>query len=214
MKKGKLARTFERRLVAGLVVIAPVTVTAFVLWWIFERLDGLLGRFLYPVIDVPVPGLGLLVLLILLVLVGWLAERAVGARILGWWQLLLERIPLTRRLYVASSRIIKTVFGEERSLFREVVLFQYPSAGRWSVGFLTSEAPSAILEHVANGVVVFVPTSPNPTSGFLVIVPRQEVITLPLSLEEGFTFILSAGGVAPDEPAPAVADIQVLRSAP
>jgi uncharacterized membrane protein len=212
-RKTKLTRTLERRLVAGLIVIAPVTVTGIILWWIFERLDGLLGRFLYPILDVPIPGLGLLALLLLLFLVGWAAERAIGARVLGWWQLLLERIPLTRRLYVASSRIIKTVFGEERAFFREVVLFQYPSPGRWSVGFVTATAPAAMQEHVQNGVVIFVPTSPNPTSGFLVIVPREEVIQLPLTLEEGFTFVLSAGGVAPEaaeEPPP---PMTVLRSA-
>ena len=81
----------KRHLIAGLVVIAPVTITAVVLWWIFQSLDGLLGNFIYPAIGVDIPGLGLLLLIVVLVAVGWLAERAVGARIVTWWHTLLER---------------------------------------------------------------------------------------------------------------------------
>lgn len=195
--KGSIARGFRRHLIAGLVVIAPITVTAVVLWWIFERLDGLLGRFLYPVLGLEVPGLGLLLLVLILVSIGWAAERAIGARAVAWWHLLLERFPLTRRLYGASNRIVRTVFGEERGFLKEVVLFEYPSDGRWAVGFLTASGGSMRWSGLEDAVTVFVPTTPNPTTGWLVIVPRDRVVTMSMTVEEAFTYILSAGTVPP-----------------
>lgn len=191
-------RALRRHLVAGLIVIAPVTVTVWVLWWIFQWLDGLLGRFLYAAIGVELPGLGLLALLLLLLGVGWATERALGARLLGWWNVLLERIPLTRRIYSASSRIVRTVLAEDERPFSEVVLFEYPSAGRWSIGFVTARAPGMVQRHVEDSVTVFVATTPNPTSGYTVIVPRSRLIPLPMTVEEAFTYILSAGSVTPE----------------
>jgi uncharacterized membrane protein len=198
--------SLRRHLIAGLIVIAPVTLTALVLWWIFQLLDGLLGRFLYPALgaligrDVfVIPGLGLLVLFGLLVFVGWATQRAIGSRIVAWWHTVLERLPLTRRIYSAANRIVRTVFGEESRPFKKVVLVEYPSVGRWSIGFLSAEAPPVMQQHVPASVSVFVPTTPNPTSGFLVIVPRHLVIELEMSVDAAFTFILSAGSVHPEE---------------
>ncbi|CAN5850622.1 DUF502 domain-containing protein [soil metagenome] len=197
----------RRHLIAGLIVIAPITATAFVLWWIFQLLDGLLGRFLYPVLgrligrDVfVIPGLGLLVLFLLLVGIGWATQRAIGSRIVGWWHGVLERLPLTRRIYSAANRIVRTVFGADAARpFKKVVLVRYPSEGRWAIGFLSGTAPSAILRHVPDAVSVFVPTTPNPTTGFLVIVPSDLTIELNMTVDEAFTYILSAGAVTPEQ---------------
>ncbi len=190
-------RILRRRLIAGLIVIAPAGVTAFVLVKIFQWLDGILGRFLYRALHRSVPGLGLLALVVLLFLVGWLAERALGARLLSFWHAWLERIPVARRVYNASNRIVRTMFTGTRGAFREVVLVEYPSDGRWSIGFLAGDAPSAVPGRSGPLVSVFVPTTPNPTSGWLVIVPRDRVVPLAVTLEEAFTYILSAGAVAP-----------------
>ncbi|MEJ2217238.1 MAG: DUF502 domain-containing protein [Gemmatimonadota bacterium] len=195
-------RVFRRWLIAGLIVIAPLGVTVYILWWLFIRVDGLLGQFVYNAIGFRIPGLGLLMLVVVLVGVGWATERAVGNRILGWWQSWLDQVPVVRRLYRASSRIVRTVFGGGRRFFREVVLIQYPSPGRWTMGFITSDTESPLTAHVEDAVIVFVPTAPNPTSGYLVIVPRTEVISMPMTVEEGFTFVLSAGAVAPPSPPP------------
>lgn len=195
-------RVIKRRLIAGLVVIAPVTATAFVLWWIFQALDGLLGRFLYPALSqlVPwidlLPGLGLITLLLLLIVVGWAAERAIGSRALGWWHGLLERIPVTRRIYTAAHRIVRTMFGQENRPFKDVVLVEYPSPGRWSLGFLAATAPESIQAFVPDSVSVFIPSTPNPTTGWLVIVPRSLVRVLPLTSDQAFTLILSGGAVS------------------
>lgn len=193
-------RILRRRLIAGLIVIAPAAVTAIVLVKIFQWLDGIVGRFLYAALGRAIPGLGLLALLLLLFVVGWLAEWAIGARLLSFWHAWLERIPVARRVYNASNRIVRTMFTGSRGAFREVVLIEYPSDGRWSIGFLAGDAPAAVQGGAGPSVTVFVPTTPNPTSGWLVIVPRDRVVTLPVTLEEAFTYILSAGAVAPVVP--------------
>jgi uncharacterized membrane protein len=201
-------RALRRHLIAGLLVIAPLTVTVAVLWWIFQLLDGLIGRFLYPALSrvVPwiglVPGLGLLCLFLLVLGVGWAAERAIGSRIVEWWHQLLERIPVTRRIYGAANRIVRTVLGQESRPFRGVVLIEYPSAGRWSVGFLAADAPREIQAVVPEGVSVFVPTTPNPTSGWVVVVPRSRTILLSMSVDEAFTYLLSGGSVLPADKMP------------
>jgi uncharacterized membrane protein len=206
-------RNLRRHLIAGLLVIAPVGVTLAVLWWIFQLLDGLVGRFLYPALSrfVPwiglIPGLGLLCLILLLLGVGWAAERAIGSRVVNSWHTLLERIPLTRRIYGAANRIVRTVLGQESRPFNSVVLIQYPSPGRWVVGFLAAEAPSVIQEHVPAGVSIFVPTTPNPTSGFVVVMPSSDVVRLRMSVDEAFTYILSAGSVRPEQVAARLAEM-------
>lgn len=197
----ELGRLLRRRLIAGLIVIAPLGVTLYILYWIFRTLDGIVGNTLYNVIGFPIPGLGLLLLLALLLAVGWLAEETVGAKIVEWWHRLLDRIPLVSRLYGATRRIIGSVFGgEEKRFFRAVVMFQYPSPGQWTLGFETGRAPRALDGRVENGITIFLPTAPNPVTGFLIIVPEADVIRMPVTVEEGFTYILSAGAVPPMGP--------------
>ncbi|HSJ25166.1 MAG TPA: DUF502 domain-containing protein [Longimicrobiales bacterium] len=208
MSRG-LRGSLKRNVIAGLIVIAPVTATLFVLWYIFQLLDGLLGRFLYPALgDVTgretffVPGLGLLTLFLILVTVGWLAQRAIGGRFIAFGHTILERLPLTRRIYSAANRIVRTVFGQEAARpFKKVVLVQYPSEGRYAVGFLSGTAPEAIRRHVPDAVSVLIPTSPNPTTGFLIIVPPAHVRELDMSIDEAFTYVLSAGAVTPEQAA-------------
>ena len=193
-----LGKALRRRMIAGLIVIAPLAVTLYVLWWLFRTVDGILGQSVYDAIGVTIPGLGLLMLVLLLLGVGWLAERTIGAQIFNWWHGLLDRVPVVSRLYGATRRIVGSVFGgEEKKFFREVVLFEYPSPGQWTLGFVTGGAPKALDDRVNDGVTIFLPTAPNPVTGFLIIVPRARTIRLPVTVEEGFTYILSAGAVSP-----------------
>ena len=205
-------RAIRRRLIAGLIVIAPLTVTLWVLSWIFGLLDGLIGESIYRALGfaigrerLVVPGLGLLALFLLLLGAGWLTEKAIGSRLLKGWNDLLERVPVVRRVYGASNRIVRSVFGTEARPFKTVVAVEWPSDGRWSIGFLTGEAPAAVQQHAGDLVNVFVPTTPNPTTGFLLMVARDRVVPLAMTVDEAFTFILSAGSVRPDGvPVPAV----------
>lgn len=190
-------RAARRHLIAGLIVITPVTVTGFVLWWVFQRVDGLLGRFLYPAIGMRIPGLGLITLLVLLLVIGWAAQRAIGSRLIDWWHQLLERIPVARRVYGAANRIIRTVFSEQERPFKEVVLFEYPSPGRWAIGLVAARAPESVQDGTDERVTIFIPNTPNVASGRLVVVPRSQVKPIDLTVDQVFTFALSAGAVTP-----------------
>lgn len=213
-----MGKALRRRLIAGLIVIAPLGVTAYILWWLFRTVDGLLGRHLYGAIGITIPGLGLLLLFAILLVVGWLAERTIGAQVFNWWHGLLDRVPIVSRLYGATRRIIGSVFGgDEKKFFREVVLFEYPSPGQWTLGFVTGRAPRALDDRVEDGITIFLPTAPNPVTGFLIIVPRARTVRLPVTVEEGFTYILSAGAVPPGGASavrPGLAPDPAARAAP
>ena len=197
----EVTKVFRRRLIAGLIVIAPLGVTVFILWWLFTTLDGILGRSLYEMIGFAIPGLGLVLLILLLLAVGWAAEATVGSKVVDWWHAALDRVPVVSRLYNATRRIVGSVFGgEERRFFRSVVLFEYPSPGQWTLGFETGRAPRALENRMENGVTIFLPTAPNPVTGFLIIVPEARLIRLPVTIEEGFTYVFSAGAVPPTGP--------------
>jgi uncharacterized membrane protein len=146
-----------------------------------------------------VPGLGLLVLFLLLLTIGWATQRAIGSRAVRWWNDLLERLPLTRRIYGAANRFIRTVFSEDARPFKTAVLAQYPSPGIWSIGFISADPPAevnAVSEH--DMVTVFVPKTPNIATGTLIIVARSATVPLNMSVEEAFTYVLSGGAVRPD----------------
>ena len=196
-----MGKILRRRLIAGLIVIAPLGVTIYILWWLFTTLDGILGRSLYEIMGFAIPGLGLILLLLILLAVGWGAEAMVGTKVVDWWHAGLDRVPVVSRLYNATRRIVGSVFGgEERRFFRSVVLFEYPSPGQWTLGFETGRAPRALENRVESGVTVFLPTAPNPVTGFLIIVPEARLIRLPVTVEEGFTYVFSAGAVPPTGP--------------
>ena len=208
MTRGSWGRALKRHLIAGLIVIAPLTATIWVLVWIFQLLDGVLGRFLYPGLGavlgrerLVVPGLGLLALFVLLVATGWGAERAIGSRVIRWWNGLLERLPVVRRIYGASNRIVRTVFGNEAKPFSTVVAVEYPAPGRWAIGFLAGNAPSEATDRLGELLAIFIPTTPNPTTGWVTLVRREQVVPLVMSVDEAFTLILSAGAVRPDSAA-------------
>ncbi len=188
----------RRYLLTGIVVIAPVGVTAYVLYWIFARLDRILGR-VFQVIGLRIPGLGLIALIAIVIGVGWLAQQAMGREIIGLGRRWLVRFPLTRTIYGAASQIVEQIVGENRRLFKSCVLVEYPRAGMWCVGFLTAEAAEEISEAAdEESLAIFLPTTPNPTSGYLIFVPRSQVVPLKMTVEEGFKLVVSAGSVTPD----------------
>lgn len=192
------AGTIRKYFVVGLVVIAPVGLTAFVLAWLFQRIDSILGNPLRAAIGFWIPGLGLVILFVFLVLVGWLVHLAAGRQLLRWWNHALSRFPLTGRIYNAVSQIVQTVVGSRRRLFNRAVLVPYPTPGIWVVAFVTNEEPVETSKWVGEPCVnVFVPTTPNPTSGFMLIVPKHRLIAIDTSVEEGMKLIVSGGAVSP-----------------
>jgi uncharacterized membrane protein len=195
MRTGRWRRYF----LVGLVVIAPVGATAWILSWLFQAFDSILGEPLQAAIGFRIWGLGFALLAAFVLLVGWVVHQAVGQRVLAWWNEALAKFPVAGKLYQAASQITQTMMGGQQRLFRRTVLVPYPMEGIWAVGFVTSDDPSHIAatvgEHCAN---VFLPTTPNPTSGFLLVVPTRLIRPLDLSVEEAMKLVISAGALTPD----------------
>ena len=194
----KRARRVRRYFLTGLVVMAPVGVTVVVLVWMFRTIDNILGDPLRAAIGFRIPGLGFVLLLLVVLLVGWAVHLAAGRQLLHWWNEALARFPLTGRLYTAMSQIVQTVVGEQRSLFKRVVLIPYPTDESWAVAFVTNEEAPMMGELVGQPCVnVFVPTTPNPTSGMMLVVSRAKTRELPITIDEAIKLIISAGAVSP-----------------
>lgn len=204
----------RRYLVTGLVVVAPVGVTAWILLWLFRRLDSILGRHLPTVVGHRLPGLGILVLLLLLVFVGWTLQWALGRKLVGWGNSLLSRFPLTRRIYNASSQIAQTMLARQEKLFRSCALAEYPSAGSYTLVFVTARAPDEVEGRLGEEAVsVFLPTVPNPTTGYLMMLPADRIHVLEMSVEDGIKMVLSAGTVRPGEEGAGLAGLDLERLA-
>ena len=205
----RIVQRLRRYLVTGLIVIAPVGVTVFVLSWLFQRLDPIVGRYLPPIAGYEPRGLGVVALLLLLIGVGWASQKALGRRALRVWNRFASRVPVARRLYSASSHVFQAVLTRERKLFRHCALIEYPSPGSYTLVFETAEAAREMQQVIGEpSVAVFLPTVPNPASGFLLFVPKGRVHRLDMTVEEGFKMIFSAGMAVPEsaEPEPPMDD--------
>jgi uncharacterized membrane protein len=190
--------------VVGLVVVAPLGATIFVLTWAFRTIDAILGQPLEQSLGVRAPGLGLAILALLVLLVGWAVHNAVGRRLVQTWNTALSRLPLTRRIYNAGSQIVQALLAGDRRVFSRAVLVPYPTEGSWAVGFVTNERTPILSQILGEPcLTVFVPTTFSvPPSGFLLILPPARVRALDLSVEDAFKFVVSAGAVVPTGTAP------------
>ncbi len=188
-------------LLAGFVVWLPILVTIGVLRFIVELLDrsiALLPRAYSPEVwfGYPIPGFGVLLSFFILLMTGMIATNFIGQRLVQWSELLLARIPLVRSIYNATKQIIQTILSTDSDAFRKVLLVEYPRKGIWTLVFQTSHVSSHLAAYVGKEMVsVFVPTTPNPTSGFLIMVPKDETIEVDMSVDEAFKLIVSLGVV-------------------
>lgn len=188
----------RRYLLTGLIVAAPVGVTIFLLAWAFRELDAILGRYLPSLVGVAVPGLGLVVLLLVLLIVGWVSHRALGRRFLYGWNDLLSRVPVVRKVYGTASQVVQSVLDRDEKLFRACAMMEYPSPGSYGLVFITARAPREMEEAAGEEMVtVFYPTFPNPTTGYLMQVPTRRLTPLRMSVEDGFQLVISAGAAMP-----------------
>jgi uncharacterized membrane protein len=193
---GKLLRSY---LLAGLVVWVPILVTLIVLRFIIELFDytiALLPAAYQPVhwLGYNLPGAGLLLSTAVLFLTGLAATNFLGQRLVSWSESVLDHIPLVRSIYPATKQMIQAVFSANSHAFRKVLLIEYPRKGLWSIGFQTSMARSEISQAAGSEMVcIFIPTTPNPTGGFLVMVPKAELVELSMSVDDAFKLIVSLG---------------------
>ncbi len=197
--------TLRKYLIAGLLVWIPLAVTVFIasvvinlmdmsIQWLPEnyRPENLLGFTL--------PGMGLIFTIIILIITGALASNLLGRKLVAFWEGLLGRIPLIRNVYNALKQITTTLLARDNKAFRKVVLVQFPEKDMWSMGFLTNPDIKIDSERFHEEMVaVFISTTPNPTTGFLIIVPKREVVEVDLSIEEAFKMVMSIGVVVPEK---------------
>jgi uncharacterized membrane protein len=153
------------------------------------------------------PGLGVLVAIFVLIMVGFLTAGLVGRNLVGLGERLLDRMPVIRGVYSAIKQVVETVLKEQSKAFRQVILIQYPRKESWAIGFVTGEPAVHIQDGTPADVInVFLPTTPNPTSGFLLFVPRDEIQELSMTIEEGIKMVVSGGIVTPGSTAKAADD--------
>ena len=186
-------------LLAGLVVWLPILVTIGIVRFIVDLLDqsiALLPHAYQPErwIGYHLPGFGVLLSLLLLFFTGLLATNFLGQRLVSWSEAILDRIPLVRTIYNATKQVIQAIFSTNSQAFRKVLLIEYPRKGLWTVAFQTAITAPEITQHTGIEMLsVFVPTTPNPTGGFLMMIPKNDVIELTMSVDEAFKLIISLG---------------------
>jgi uncharacterized membrane protein len=197
--------------IAGILVTGPISLTLYLAWLFVDFIDShvalLIPEEYNPnnYLPVHVPGIGLVVVVVGLTLIGALTAGYVGRRLIRAGDRVLARMPLIRGLYGAMKQIFETVLSKQSNTFREVVLVEFPRREMWTIGFITGKPEGEIKELTAQDAVnVYVPTTPNPTSGYLVHVPRSDVRSLQMTVEEAIKFIISGGIVTPP-PRPAIA---------
>ena len=204
----------RRYLAAGLLIWVPLGVTLLIIKFLVDAMDQtllLLPGALRP--SVHVPGLGILLTAAIVIGTGIIVTNLFGQQLFRWGEQLLNRIPLVGTIYGSVKKLTETIFGGSGKSFRRVVLVQYPRAGMWTLAFLTGTGAAEVDARTGHETVnVFVPTTPNPTSGFMLVVPRHDAIELEMSVEEALRMILSVGAVVPDMPKPAIAPKRVDAS--
>ena len=188
---------------AGLMVWIPLGATLLVIRFLLDLLDTSLLLIPSPIRPTNIPGAGAVLSVGLVVVTGMFAANYRGGQFLAWCERLVARIPLVRSLYGGTKKLAETLFSENSSAFRKVVLIEWPRKGLWSVGFMAGEPLlEAQMRTGQEMMTVFVPTTPNPTSGFIMQAPRGEVVILDMSVEEGMRYIISLGVVTPGRPLP------------
>ena len=187
----------------GLVVTAPVLLTIYITWSAIEIIDGQVANLLPHFAETAyseIPGIGLLIGFALITLIGALAAGFIGRWLISFGESLLNRMPVVRSIYGATKQILETVVSAQSDAFREAVLVEYPRKELWVIGFVTGNTKGEVDTLIDHDMVnVFIPTTPNPTSGFLLFCPKKEVIFLEMEVEEAVKMVVSGGIVTPPD---------------
>ena len=217
-KRQSWASSLRSNFLTGLIIIAPITLTAWLMWsvvgWIDSRVWSIVPdtyqphRYVQTLYNIQlndqidIRGVGLVVFLVFTIFVGWLGKGFVGRSLLRYGESLVERMPVVRTVYGSVKQIAETVFNQKNSSFDKACLIEYPRKGIWAIGFIATSARGEIEKYSPKDdhlVSVFVPTTPNTTSGFMIFLPSKDINELAMSVEEAAKLVISAGLVYPDE---------------
>ncbi|MGR3756200.1 MAG: DUF502 domain-containing protein [Tranquillimonas sp.] len=195
----------------GLVVVAPIFLTIWLIWTVIGWIDGWVLPFVparfrpEQYIGINLRGVGVIIFLIFTVMVGWLAKGLIGRSLLRWAESLVDSVPIVRSVYNGLKQIAETVFAQSETSFDKACLIEYPRRGLWAIAFISTTTKGELDEAIPvadQKMSVFLPTTPNPTSGFLLFVPRSEIIELEMSVEDAAKLVISAGLVYPNPKEP------------
>jgi uncharacterized membrane protein len=191
---------------AGVLVTAPISITLYLTWafllFVDSKVTPLIPYQYNPNSYLPfsMPGLGLIVAVTFFILVGWFARNVLGRLLISVSEYVVHRLPIIRTIYAALKQIFETVMTSQSQAFREVVMFEYPRKGIWALGFVTGQTKGEVQRLTEDEVVnVFLPTTPNPTSGFLLFIPRKDLSIMTMTVEEGIKMIVSGGIITPPD---------------
>lgn len=197
----RVAGAIRRYFLTGLLVITPIWGTYLVLKTLLETLDGFVGGTLREHLPHYIPGLGIIVLLLLIFTVGLLTANYLGQRLVAWGEKIMQRLPIVRGVYSTIKSMVNMVSTDEKEGFRRVVLIEFPRKGQYSLAFVTGVTEGEVQQLTNEKVLnVYVPTTPNPTSGYLLFVPESEIIPVSMSVEDGMKMIISGGLYSPPPP--------------
>ena len=203
---GRIREALRRYFVAGILAFAPIAITIWAVAWIIQRLDNLLLPsvlgLLFPDLDEPpqLPFVGALFTLMVILLMGVIARHLFGGELVRAWERLLGRVPVARNIYSGVKQLFEAIFrSDERSRFNRVVLIEYPRKGIYAIAFTTGPARGALAHFAGQSMInCFLPTTPNPTSGYYLLIPESDLVEVDLSVEDAFKLVMSAGLVSPE----------------
>ncbi|MCP3671141.1 MAG: DUF502 domain-containing protein [Gammaproteobacteria bacterium] len=196
--------TFRRYLIAGLLIWVPLGITIFVVRLLISWLDGsilLIPEAYRPenLIGYAIPGLGVLLSFMVVIVTGLLAANLFGRKLVKLWEGLLSHVPLVRSVYSGAKQLAETMFSDSGESFRKVLLVEFPRRGLWTLAFLTGTDQGEVQKKTGHDVInVYIPTTPNPTGGYFVMVPKEDVQELDMSVDDGLKMLMSMGAVVPD----------------
>ena len=197
---------FRKWLFSGLLVLAPLIITVWVLEWVVSTLDKtlkILPRAWQPdeLIGLHIPGFGVIFALLVILIIGALASNFIGNKLVTWWHALLHRIPVVRSIYSGVKQVSDTLFSEKGNAFRQALLVQWPHHDMWTIAFLTGTPGGDLVNHLRGEYLsVYVPTTPNPTGGYFIMVKKSDCIELDMSVDEALTYVISMGVIVPGGP--------------
>jgi uncharacterized membrane protein len=194
----------KRYFITGLLVLVPLVITI----WVLKSLIGMMDQslLLLPIgwrpetqLGFYIPGIGTLLTLLIVLVTGVIATNFFGKRIILFWEGMLARVPVVKSIYYSVKQVSDTLFSDSGQAFRQALLVQYPREGSWTIAFQTGQPGGDVANHLQGDYVsVYVPTTPNPTSGFFLMMPKKDVIELDMSVDDALKYIISMGVVTPD----------------